>query len=270
MVKEFHIVTVGTSILTNAQRAGVAGLSGKKKVSDEKFWRSFADKPTNIKQLVDFVAEDPKRYSAELNTFLRVVGQKDPGRIEVFLVSTRTAAGEICKIVLEDFLKTRGYNLYVGEDISGYFWEKEFFDETYAVDAFQKDIVLLLDRLLYLAKKKKNDGYKVFINPTGGLKAHVIVSALAGFLTGVDIYYMNEEFRDVVFLPRLFYIPRGREMEVLNLIKSNNGALEIEKIGEFEEELVRLNLYGLISVTTDKVILLEKGKFWLEELEDKQ
>jgi len=37
--KEFHIITVGASIISNAQKQKIAGLTGKEKVSDENFWK---------------------------------------------------------------------------------------------------------------------------------------------------------------------------------------------------------------------------------------
>jgi CRISPR/Cas system-associated protein Csm6 len=116
--------------------------------------------------------------------------------------------------------------------------------------------------LIYLAKKKQKEGYKVFFNPTGGLKAHVISTALAGIITECEIYYMNEEFHEVVFLPKLFYIPKGRELELLKKL-SYRKVVTGEEVDELEkkymEEIDRLEIYGLIARMPEK---LQKG-LWI-------
>jgi len=274
-MKEFHIITVGTSIITNAQRQKVAGLTGNEKVADERFWEEKIDNPNFIKKLVEFVKEDPKSHSAEMNTFLRATEKKKIEDISVYFVSTRTKIGELCKVVLEEFLKEKKYNLFTGFEVSGYFWESAYFDEKFAKDSFKRDISELVDRLIYLAIKKKEEGFKVYFNPTGGLKAHVIVCALAGFLTNSEIYYMNEEFKDIVFLPFLLYLPKGKELEVLNILsdkvpKSGKEAKTLVK--KYENEIYRLKTYGFIEINEDergrpfRIRITNKGKFLFEEL----
>ena len=98
--KEFHIITVGASIISNAQKQKIAGLTGEEKVSDENFWKEKIDDFKFINELVQFLKTDPKRNSAELNTFLRVAENKDPKNINVYLVSTKTKIGELCKLSL--------------------------------------------------------------------------------------------------------------------------------------------------------------------------
>ena len=273
--KEFHIITVGASIISNAQKQKIAGLTGEEKVSDEKFWKEKLDDSKFINELVQFLNTDPKRNSAELNTFLRVVENKDPKNINVYLVSTKTKIGELCKIVLERFLKECKYTIFTGVEISGYFWESTVYDETFAKDEFKRDISELLDRLIYLAIKKKEEGFKVYFNPTGGLKAHVIACALAGFLTGCEVYYMHEEFKDVVNLPLLFYLPKGKEVELLQLLsdkKPRSGKEFKDLKTQYENEIKRLEIYGLVEVEKDefgqefRIKITNKGKLIVDEL----
>ncbi len=77
------------------------------------------------------------------------------------------------------------------------------------------------------------DGYIVYFNPTGGFKAHVIATALAGFLVGAQVYYMHEEFKDLVYIPRLFYLPKGkrnRNFKPTVFIKKFFSGPEVEKL----------------------------------------
>ncbi|MCX7914502.1 MAG: putative CRISPR-associated protein [Thermodesulfovibrionales bacterium] len=272
-MKEFHIISSGVSLIQNAQKSGIIPLD--KKISDEAHWKNLLDNPLEINRLKDFITLDPYKNSAELNTFLRVVKDKDPSQIEVYLFGTKTFSNELCRTVIQSFLRERGYLTYTPYEVSGYFWEACYFDNTYAKDKFQKGVSELLDRLIYLARKKINDGYKVYFNPTGGLKAHVIATALAGFLLGSDVYYMNEEFNEVVFIPKLFYLPKGREVEILKKIESKiliSGS-EASSLYESEKEaLERLNLYNLVQLEEDNQIyrirITHKGLLFLKFLKE--
>jgi len=278
-MKEFHIITVGTSIITNAQKKKVAGLTGNERVSDEEFWEKKMENENFINALTKFLKSSPMENSAEMNTFLRVVKDKKPEDISVYLISTKTKIGEICKIVLQNFLKENNYNLFTGIEISGYFWESSYFKEEFAQNEFKRDISEMLDRLIYIALRKKKEGFKVFFNPTGGLKAHVISCAIAGFLTNSEVYYMNEEFKDVVFLPFLLYLPKGKEIEVLNKLsdKRPKSGKEYEEMeSEYPEEIERLETYGLVEREENeagkfyRIKITNKGIFWLNQLEKKK
>lgn len=265
-MKEFHIISSGVSILTNAQRAEL--LPKDAKIGDESFWREILNEPEEIKKLKEFVTSDPYKHSAELNTFLRITEGKNLKDIEVYLFGTNTSSNELCRIVLEHFLKEKGVKLYTPIEISGYFWEAQF-DSNYAIDEFKKGVSELLDRLIALGKKKIEEGYRVYFNPTGGLKAHVIVTALAAFLIDADVYYMNEEFNDVVFMPHLFYLPKGRELQILEKLYTDSilsGKDAQDLFAEMRDELERLNLYGLITLETNeegiiyRIRITNKGK----------
>lgn len=271
-MKEFHIISSGVSILTNAKRAGK--LPEDKRIADEDYWEMLIRDPSEINKIKEFVKLDPYKNSAELNTFLRVVKDKNPEEIEVYLFGTKTSSNELCRRVIEAYLKELGFKLYTPVEVSGYFWEAKF-DEKYAIDEFKKGISELLDRLIYLAKRKKEEGYKVYFNPTGGLKAHVITTALGAFLADAEVYYMNEEFNTVVFMPPLFYIPKGKEVEILrrlSIIKYLSGK-DAEKLYlDTPNEIERLLTYGLITVEKDesntiyRIKVTERGKFLNERL----
>jgi len=271
-MKEFHIISSGVSLITNAQRKGI--LPKDRKISDEEYWRDIFLDDKEVKKLYSFLKENPMENSAELNTFLRVVKNKNAKDIEVYLFGTNTKSNELCRLVIGQYIKELGYVLYDAKEIAGYFGDRGF-DEKYARDEFQKDISLLLDRLIYLGRKKIKEGYKVYYNPTGGFKAHVIATALAGFMVDSFVYYMNEEFNEVIFLPKMFYLPKGREIEILKKINDKGiiSGSECEKlIDEYTDEIDRLNLYGLLDIEIDdtgkiyRLKLTNKGKLILEKI----
>lgn len=204
---QFHILSTGVSLITNLQRnkAVVGGIDlSAIKISDEARWRGLLNDHGFLEAFYGLFKQVPHeslhQACAELNTFFRAVKGHDPSRVEVYLFGTKTAVNELVRRVLERILLERGYMLCAPYEVSGYFGEKAQGDET-AEDAFKKGIKELIDRLVTLANRKKEAGYRVYFNPTGGLKAHVMATALAAYLTSSDVYYMNEEFGDIVFLP---------------------------------------------------------------------
>lgn len=138
-------------------------------VSDNEFWQQRLDDREFLQELYEFVKADPRKNSAELNSLLRIVEKEKKNAIhEVYLVGTKTPISEICIRTLERFLKEIQFTIYSPKEVSGYFWESEKYSEKYAREEFLKDTSLLIDRLIYLAEKKKQEGYKVVFNPTGG------------------------------------------------------------------------------------------------------
>jgi|Deesub1362A_J573_1020465.scaffolds.fasta_scaffold00583_23 putative CRISPR-associated protein (TIGR02619 family) len=264
-MKEFHIINVGNSILSNFKNKNekIKNID----FCEEEKWKEFLKNPDFLEEVYAFLLENPSKNSAEINSFLKMVKNKNPGEIDVYLFGTKTASNEICRITIERYLKENGFNLYTPKQISGYFWEEKEFDPKYAKEQFTKDIGVILDRILYLARKKREKNVEVYINPTGGFKPHVIASALAGFLTGCKVYYIHEEFKEVILLPKLFYLPKGKEIELLKILSDRKprSGYEFEKLNEkFEKEIERLYLYGLIEKEKD-----ETGKEFRVKITDR-
>jgi len=252
-MRQFHIINVGNSLLSNFQK--VKTEIREITPADNEFWKKAIDDVSFMNEIFQFLDSDPKANSAEMNTFLRVVEDVNPKEIEVYLSGTNTYSNEICLRTIQRFLKKRGYLIYDNPVFSGYFAEASRYDEKYASDEFVRGVAEMVDRFIYLAIEKKKEGYEVFINPTGGLKAHVIACALVGFLTGCKVYYMNEEFENVVFLPELFYLPKGKEVKLLEILsdKRPRSGYEYKKIeDEFKDEMNRLQVYGLVDIETDE------------------
>ncbi|MEM5782098.1 MAG: putative CRISPR-associated protein [Candidatus Aenigmatarchaeota archaeon] len=248
--KEFHIVSTGVSLITNAQRVGI--INKEIKISDEDYWNNFYKTP-EYSRLEEFIRSQPKNSCAELSTILDVSEGKNKSDIQIYLFGTKTSSNELCRKLISDYLNDLGFSLLTSTEVSGYFREAYYNDITKAENDFVKDTSILLDKLVRIANRKKEDGYEVYFNPTGGLKAHVIVCAVAGFLTGGKVYYKNEEFKDIVFLPPLIYVPTKRELELLKEISNKNrlisGKEEVKKLREnYSDELERMRNYRIIDI----------------------
>jgi putative CRISPR-associated protein (TIGR02619 family) len=279
MKKYFHIITVGNSIITNYQKHTGDETIKKLKTSSQE-WKDLLDNSQFLNEIFNFLKENPRENSAEVNSFEGYCEKKEikvnKENCLIYLTGTKTSVNEIAVRTLERYFKEK-VTLLNPKEISGYFWEKEI-DEKIAVDEFSRGISELLDTLLKVAMKKKEEGYEVVFNPTGGMKPHVITCALAGFMTGSEIYYIHEEFekKDIVILPPLLYLPRGREIELMKEIRKS-GAISgynYEKLKkEYREEIDRLLTYSIVEVDTDeqtgeeyRIRLTNKGKLvytWL-------
>lgn len=271
-MKEFHIINVGTSIITNFIKncKTIEGISSVK-LSDNQFWKNFLNNKAYMHEIYEFVKSNPKVYSAELNSFLRKVEKSQSEEISVYFTGTKTYVNEICVRTLERVIKDYGYHLYTAKEFPGYFLTT--YSEENKIKSFIEGISEMLDHLINLATKRKQEGYKVYFNPTGGFKAHVIANALAGFMTFSEVYYIHEEFQDIIIFPQLFYLPKGKEIDVLNQLKDKNiisGKECRDLIDKYLEEIERLKTYGLIDIEDDEYLnpyrikITEKGSLYLK------
>jgi len=253
MKKEFHLITVGNSLIANYQK-NIDDSKVKNAGMGDEIWLELINDSSFFKKIYDFLSEKPRERSAELNSFLKYCEKHsiNPATCEIYLSGTQTTSNEIALRVIEKYFKEKlNCTMYSSPQFPGYF-DKPL--ET-AADEFIKGLTDILDCFIYLASKKKKEGYKVVFNPTGGFKAHVITSALAGFLTGCEVYYMHEEFKDIIEFPPLFYLPRGNELKVLEMLSDNKtkSGKEFETlINKYADEIVRLEHYGLVEIEKNK------------------
>lgn len=272
--KQLHIVTVGNSIITNYQNKFGMETGIKNAREGDKIWDELVQDKSFLNKVFEFVMSAPKENSAEINAFERFLEKTGVKHFScsLYLCGTNTASNEIAKSALERYLKEKGCEVFNQKEVSGYFWESNFSEEI-ACEEFTKGISELLDTFLRIATKKKEEGYEVVFNPTGGMKPHVIVCALAGFMTASPVYYIHENFKDLVILPPLLYLPRGKEISVLRELNQHKYLSRTDsKYEKFKsekgEEIERLKLYGIIEVETDektgkeyRIRLTSKGKF---------
>jgi putative CRISPR-associated protein (TIGR02619 family) len=258
-MKELHIITVGTSILSNFGRIKNIKLPP---FSDENFWSQKLEDKTFHEELLKFLEENPKRYSAELNSLLSFLEKRkieDFGNVYFYLIGTATSSGELCVTVLRNYLKKKGFrDLGEPKEVYGYF--KELKEEEDRVESFQRGLRELLNATIRLAKQKHQEGFKIYFNPTGGFKAHVIMLGLASTLTGFPFYYIHEEFRDVIEFYPLFLKLTEEEKALIKLLYETKRISRSDKpdlLKEYENIIEQLANLGIVEIKKDDSILVE-------------
>lgn len=276
-MKEFQIINVGTSIITNYMKSlNEADEIKKKQLSDNQFWEAKLSNAQFLQSIYTFVKEKPMERSAEINSFLRKVSGSS-NQIEVYFVGTKTPVNEICVRTLERFMKESGYTVYTPKEIPGYFMETTYGEDR--VKSFIEGMSDMLDHLIKIVEKKKEQAYRVYFNPTGGFKAHVITMAIAGFMTGCEVYYIHEEFQDIIIFPPLFYLPKGKEQKLLEILLDKPGKFVTGKefetlLSDFNEEMDRLASFGLTEYEFDEnnrpscIRITNKGKLIFNQLRE--
>ncbi|MCX7955057.1 MAG: putative CRISPR-associated protein [Bacteroidales bacterium] len=263
--KQFHVISTGISLITNAQRKGIFQ---DIKVLEEQAWQEILDNPSEIEKLYNFLKENPCQNSAEINTLYNFIGDYNHELIEVYLFGTNTSVNELNRIVLKKFLATEGFILYEEPVFEAFMISN---DE----ERFIKDIHALVSHLINIAKKKIDAGYQVYFNPTGGLKAHVIATSVVAFILNCPTYYMNEEFRKVVLLPNLIYLPNEKEIDLLTKLsdkKPIRGKLYETLKKDYCDEINNLINCGLLLDEKDEngisfgLQITESGIFILSQI----
>lgn len=161
-----HIVTVGTSVLSNARRQGIA---------------------TDRTSLGAFVAQRPREASAEINAMGDYLDRGSVG--SVYLLATDTPDGALCADLVEEHLRSRGVRVSRGPRILGAADPDAFY-------AGLSDLVLAVARYI---RRHERDG--VLINATGGYKAESAMVTSLGLTLGVAVYYQHESATRAVVLP---------------------------------------------------------------------
>ncbi|BER91803.1 MAG: hypothetical protein PWP60_256 [Candidatus Atribacteria bacterium] len=251
-MKEFHFINVGVSIVSNLGNGcyEVGENLREHRLSDNEYWQSLLDNPSFLNRAFGVLREHPMQISAELNAFLKKTQHLSPEEVEVYLTATRTPVNEICARLLERFFLEEGYSVYMPREFPGYFLKIHPGENR--AESFARGISELLEHLLTLVRRKREEGYVVYFNATGGFKAHIMAYAVAGFLTSSSVYYLNEEFDDLIILPPLLYFPTPRELEVLRFLKQKEEEQvtphDLEKLWTaYAEEITNLECLGFVA-----------------------
>lgn len=164
-----HVVTVGTSLMTNAQRANL----------------DFQDREA----VARWVAADPGAASAELNAMGPYLAS---GRVSsVYLLCTDTEHAKRCGEALEEYLQGRGIPVEWGPLL------RVAPDR----DKFYEGLTQLAEAVARYIRRHREAG--VAVNATGGFKAETSLAATLGLFMGVPVYYRHETARETVELPPL-------------------------------------------------------------------
>ncbi len=239
MSKQLHVISVGTSILTNYFRMNNLGYPN---FGDEEFWRQKENDSDFLANLFHTIVEKPREMSAELNSFLGKTGNVPPENVFIYLVGTNTPAGRITLRILEEYLVWRKYRV-----LGSY----------KSVHGNLEDMSKLMDTLLKIVMENRDDYDEILFNPTGGVKAHVMLLSIASALTACPIYYIHEESKDIVEYPPLFYIPKEDELEFLKAIHGGHD------VSRYFHVLERLERYNLVHVEREGNEVVHVELTWL-------
>jgi putative CRISPR-associated protein (TIGR02619 family) len=177
------ITTVGTSLLTNRDARPWSGWNGR-----------HAD-PLPDSSSVDgwLAAADPAIASAETNT-LRALAVCQDDRL-VFLHSD-TPEGRYCSNRLSRFYRQTIGCIDVEErQISALGYQHASFA--------QRGLRSLVSVAIASIREAKQRGHFPVFCATGGFKAEIAFLNLLGALLDVEVFYIHEQFREIVRLPRL-------------------------------------------------------------------
>jgi putative CRISPR-associated protein (TIGR02619 family) len=238
------ITTVGTSLLTNRDGRPWGG------------WRTGQPLPEadSIRQWLG--TADPIRASAEIHTWHKLGLFTEPMRERVVIVHSQTADGAFCGARLAEYAASRGIKAE----------SRQISELTYADSAtFNRGLGRMV-RLLAEAIREGRRSGEVAIAATGGFKAEIAIANLVGALLGAPVYYIYEQFEQLIKLEPLpvalepDWLRQGAGNSLLqtlskesclpresvsSLIKAD-GRLELllEAVEEEGREIVALNVLG--------------------------
>ena len=175
------ITTVGTSLLTNRDDRPWQG------------WNGRAGNPLPDAAVVDawLAQADAVAASAETNT-LQAIGIHEADCV-LFLHSD-TPEGSFCSERLQQF--------YAGccRRVEG----RTLTALGYAHASFsQRGLKILVEEALRAVRQARKQALQPMFCATGGFKAEIAFLNLLGALLAVEVYYIHEQFREIVRLPRL-------------------------------------------------------------------
>jgi len=172
------IVTVGTSLLTNR--------------TDERPWHGWQhgqDLPDENTAAQYAESADEQLLCAETNTLQALPNSLQPQDSIAFLHSA-TPAGEWCAKVLLQHYQKQGHKCELFE-IGGLSYKEKSFTS--------RGLKSLMEHIFSIIKQADN----VAICATGGFKAEIAFANMIGMLTHVPVYYLHEQFRELVELPSI-------------------------------------------------------------------
>lgn len=181
MVKWFHVVSVGTSSIRN-------------------FVRANGSEPGSVDELVNFIAGDPRKASAELNAFLGFVKESmhaPPNEVGVHLICSDTDECVLAGEAIGKFLKLKGYAVTPDSP-------KRVASLGVSEAVFDDGLANLIDEYFDAVERERKGGgeVRVYLNLTGGFKAEASVLLLAAAVSGAAAaYYIHESFKEVVTVP---------------------------------------------------------------------
>ena len=189
-MKQLHIVTVGTSLISNYAKAKGCGVG---------------DALRRGQDVAAFLQQDPRAASAEINALDARTGflARTPESIGATLVFSETAEGALAARTIAGFLRKRRVAVSLVKmkslDLPG----NSRADPATARQKAEAGLRELRQRLIehVVRMNKQHPGLAVEFNVTGGFKAEAAVLYDASRFLRAPAYYLHETFRTVVVLP---------------------------------------------------------------------
>lgn len=175
------IITVGTSLLGNLKRAGVAADSA-------------ADLPAMLAQVLQW---DPaqREAGAELNSSMQLLQQgKIHPQASLHLCVSDTPSGQWVGQLLQAVFEQRDYQVSL-KTIEGL----QDSDPVRFSNQGLRNLVRLCGEIIQAA----GGSQFVALNATGGYKAQIAVAALVGSALQIPVYYKHEMFDQIIGFPPL-------------------------------------------------------------------
>lgn len=178
------IMTVGTSLLTNADRtlpeASKRPWLGQTTIGDRDRACAWMNQT------------DPELISAEVNTLWHLGPDRQD---QIILLYTDTASGLECAEVTKDFLNQS--QLFDQQSIT----LRKLPGINYGLDQSSS----ALEQMAQLLEKLVNQAIgAVTLAATGGFKAQTMIMGIVGNSLGIPVCYIHEEFQGLVYLPYLY------------------------------------------------------------------
>jgi putative CRISPR-associated protein (TIGR02619 family) len=225
------ITTVGTSLLTNRDDRPWAG------------WRFGQPLPEEGPVRLWLSKADPVRASAEIHTWHKLGLFTEPARERVVIVHSQTADGAFCGARLAEYAASRGIEAE----------SRQIAELSYADPAtFNRGLGRMV-RLLAEAIREGRRSGEVAIAATGGFKAEIAIANLVGALLGAPVYYIYEQFEQLIKLEPL---PVALKPDWL---RKGAGSALLQKLSE-EDCVPRESVSSLIKADGRLELLLEAAE----------
>lgn len=251
--KQFHIMTVGNSLKSNIK----------------KYWN--IEKPTE-EELKKFLNEIEKKSCSELNSFLSFCNKNsiNPKNCIIYLLGTDTDDNKIILRLLRQYFKEV---VRVNQVLEGKVIPPATIEEDKVINGLKE----LLNAEIRQVIRRQKEGYEVYFCASGGYKPHVIFTALAGYFSQCDIYYINEDSDILITFPPMLLTLNMEEREVIRQIYNRSGHYmvisEYKEIFEKNLELIEtLVKFDFLTIEYDektqkpiRIFLTEKCKLYIEK-----
>jgi len=266
--KIHHIITVGTSIITNPETRKIPGVEHRDPKNDE-HW-SLKTSGTLLKLIYAQFKKEPRLFSSEINAFEGFLEEHpiNQDNLSISIFTTDTNAGEFCGKIVERYFSEK-YGLK-HQGTMHLIRVPNFGTELFA-DGIRNLRNRLVEKILSL--KKENTDIEIYLNGTGGFKPECAMMIFVGSLFQIPVYYMYETFRKTIMIPPIPVGPSSNSIKVLLSCIPESGIADPSKIAKIKakdpatfDSLINMGLTRL-NTSIEGNQRLEKtsyGKYYLE------